>query len=141
MIDNKELNKIFIQPNFQFYQSHEFQKLNQNLSSNRTFSIFHTNTCFKNENLDLLLNNLEHSFDISLASATLTLKELKVSWPTKSIMVPKKYNNPNILIAVFYRHTKKTSDNIFLENLMLSLSESKNKNKQLSSVVTSIMTQ
>ena len=62
MIDNKELNKIFIQPNFQFYQSHEFQKLNQNLSSNRTFSIFHTNTCFKNENLDLLLNNLEHSF-------------------------------------------------------------------------------
>lgn len=56
-------------------------------------------------------------------------------------MVPKKDNNPNIPITVFYRHTKKTSDNTFLENLMLSLSESKNKNKQLSSMVTSIMTQ
>ena len=52
-------------------------------------------------------------------------------------MVPKKDNNPNIPITVFYRHTKKTSDNTFLA----VLSESKNKNKQLSSMVTSIMTQ
>ena len=66
-LNDKELYKNSIQPNFQYYQNSEFHKLSQNLKRNKTFSILHTNICSVNENLEnleLLLNNLEHSFDI-----------------------------------------------------------------------------
>ena len=66
-LNDKELYKNSIQPNFQYYQNSELHKLSQNLKRNKTFSILHTNICSVNENLEnfeLLLNNLEHSFDI-----------------------------------------------------------------------------
>ena len=75
-LNDKELNKISIQPNFQYYQNHKFNKLSQNLKKkkkNQTLSILHTNICSINanlENLELLLNNLEHNFNIIAVSET-----------------------------------------------------------------------
>ena len=73
-LNDKELNKISIQPNFQYYQNHKFHKLSQNLKKkNQTLSILHTNICSINanlENLELLLNNLEHNFNIIAVSET-----------------------------------------------------------------------
>ena len=38
-------------------------------------------------------------------------------------------NNPNILVGIFYRHPKKTSDNTFLEQPKSSLSTIKSRSK------------
>ena len=110
-LNEKELDKNFLQPSFQYYQNHEFHKLSQNLKINKMFNILHTNICSLNanlENLELLLNNLEHSWNEILLE-----------------------NNPNILIGVFYRHPKKASDNTFLEQLKCSLSKIKIRSKYI----------
>ena len=42
---DRELDKMMLNPNFKYYDNHEFHKLKQKCSNNRNFSIFHTNIC------------------------------------------------------------------------------------------------
>ena len=48
--------------NFNYYETHTFHKLKNNLKLNKSgnFSIFHSKIC----KLELLLDNLEHQFDV-----------------------------------------------------------------------------
>ena len=39
---NDEFEKLSIDPKFKYKQNHDFQKLKQNLTKSRAFSIFHT---------------------------------------------------------------------------------------------------
>ena len=41
------------------------------------------------------------------------------------------HNNTNILIGVFYRHSKKASDNTFLEQMKCSLSKIKSRSEHI----------
>ena len=67
-LNDKELNKISIQPNFQSILSKSWiSQIKPEPERNKTLSILHTNICSINanpENLELLLNNIEHNFDI-----------------------------------------------------------------------------
>ena len=47
-------DSFILQPNFKFYQTHEFHKLANNLSESKAFSVFHTNIC----SLQANFNNL-----------------------------------------------------------------------------------
>ena len=63
---DRELDKMMLNSNFKYYDNHEFPKVKQE-SSNRNFSIFHTNICSLQTNsdkLELLTNNLNHDFDV-----------------------------------------------------------------------------
>ena len=58
---------MVIQPDFKYYQSHEFHKLNESLNIDENFSLTHTNICSIDGNigkLKTLLSNLEHNVDI-----------------------------------------------------------------------------
>ena len=49
----------------EFYQTHEFDKLVNNLLEKKAFSVFHTNICSLEanfDNLQNLINNLDHQF-------------------------------------------------------------------------------
>ena len=62
MIDN-----FLLQPNFKYYQNHDFLKLIKGLKRNKTFSLLHTNIYSLQgnfENLQNLINNLDHSFSV-----------------------------------------------------------------------------
>lgn len=48
-------------------------------------------TCFKNENLDLLLKNLEHSFDVIAVSET--IKDNQFINLTRSLLGYQKYHS------------------------------------------------
>ena len=41
---NQNLDSLRLQPDFKYYQNHEFHKLGQSLTNNKTLSILHTNT-------------------------------------------------------------------------------------------------
>ena len=43
--NNQLLHNPKLQPDFKYYQNHEFQKLSQSLTNNKTFSILQTNIC------------------------------------------------------------------------------------------------
>ena len=49
-------DNFILQPKFKFYQIHEFHKLVNNLSENKTFSVFHTNIGSLQANFDNLQN-------------------------------------------------------------------------------------
>ncbi len=59
--------------NFDYYTAHYFHKLITNLQNDQHFSIFHTNIqsllCNK-ENLEILTQNLDFSFDVLALSET-----------------------------------------------------------------------
>ena len=60
-------DSFILQPKFKFYQTHEFHKLVNNLSENKAFSVFHTNICSLQanfDNLQNLINNLDHQFSV-----------------------------------------------------------------------------
>ena len=64
-----------IQPDFNYYQAHDFHKLAMKVDKKSRFSVLHTNICYLNpnlENLDLFLTNLDHAFDVIGASETWT---------------------------------------------------------------------
>ena len=65
--NDNEFEKLSIDPKIMYYQNHEFHKLKQNLTKPGTFSTFHNNISSfnaNNENLEILLTNLGHKFDI-----------------------------------------------------------------------------
>ena len=66
--------------NFDYYETHAFHKLKNNLKLNKTdiFSIFHSNICSLQgnfEKLETLLDNLEHQFDVIALTETWHTKE------------------------------------------------------------------
>ena len=178
--NDQMFDNFILQPNFKFYQNHDFHKLSEKLNKNKDFSIFHTNICSLQgnfENLHNLLADLEFSFSVIAVSETWTPESKKnqekphlegyqpyrgikgktlksgcgfyirndVKYKVRSdlnisycdednefqgywieILNDKK---PNIIIGVYYRHPKKTSNNIFLDKLKENLGKIKNKNK------------
>ena len=84
-LNDEQLQKIALQPNFKYYQNHEFHKLINNID--KKFSILCTNICSVNansENLELLINNLDHNFDVLALSET---------WTPKNKQTPGKLNH------------------------------------------------
>ena len=66
--------------NFNYYETHAFHKLKNNLNLNKAenFSIFHSNICSLQGNFDkleTLLDNLEHQFDVIALTETWQTKE------------------------------------------------------------------
>ena len=49
---DKELDKMMLNSNFKYYDNLEFHKLKQKCSNNKNLSIFHTNICSLQANLD-----------------------------------------------------------------------------------------
>ena len=73
--NDKHLDNLVTQPDFKYYQSHEFHKLNQNLNIDKNFSLMHANICSIGGNigkLETLLINLGHNFDALALSETWT---------------------------------------------------------------------
>ena len=71
------INDFVLQANFKYYDNHIFHKLIKNLHQTNDFSLFHTNICSLNgnlENLQTLISNLEISFSVIAASETWTPK-------------------------------------------------------------------
>ena len=67
------INDFVLQANFKYYDHHIFHKLIKNLHQTNDFSLFHTNICSLNgnlENLQTLISNLEISFSVIAASET-----------------------------------------------------------------------
>ena len=66
---------LSIQPDFNYYQTHDFHKLAMKIDKRNSFSVLHTNICSLSanlENLEKLLTNLDHVFDIKGVSETWT---------------------------------------------------------------------
>ena len=75
IIDNNDaiLDDFVLQPNFKYYDNHEFHKLSKHLHQTNDFSLFHINICSFNanlENLKTLISNLEFSFSVIDVSET-----------------------------------------------------------------------
>ena len=74
-ITDTNLEKITIQSNFKYYQNYDFHELTQETESKKSFSIIHTIICSlraNQEHLELLIANLNHTFDIIGVSETWT---------------------------------------------------------------------
>ena len=71
VIDNNDaiLDDFVLQPNFKYYDNHEFRKLSKHLHQTNDFSLFHTDICSLNANF-----NLEFSLSVIAVSETWTLK-------------------------------------------------------------------
>ena len=77
LIDEKKnmIDNFLLQPNFKFYQNHDFHKLIKGLKGNKTFSILHTNIYSLQgnfENLQNPINNLDHCFSVISVSEAWT---------------------------------------------------------------------
>ena len=71
------LDEHVLTPNFKYYQTHDFHKLSAKIAKEKTFSLKHTNICSLNANvklLDILLDQLDFSFDLLAVSETWTAK-------------------------------------------------------------------
>ena len=72
---NNFLESFTIQPNFDYFQTHDFHKLIQKKQAQNSCSILHTNICslYANaEDLEMLITNLEHNFSVIALSETWT---------------------------------------------------------------------
>ena len=75
---NNFLESFTIQPNFDYFQTHDFHKLVQKKQVQNSFSILHTNICslYANaEGLEMLLYKLNHNFSVIALSETWTSKQ------------------------------------------------------------------
>ena len=73
IVNDAILDDFVLQPNFKYYENHEFHKLRKHLHQTNDFSLFHTNTCSLNvnfENLGTLVSNMEFSFRVIAVSET-----------------------------------------------------------------------
>ena len=71
------LDDFTLQSNFKYYDNHEFHKLSKYVHETNDFSLFYTNICSLNanlENLETLVSNLEFSFSVIAVSETWTPK-------------------------------------------------------------------
>ena len=83
--NDKHLDNLVIQPDFKYYQSHEFHKLNQSRNIDKNLSLMHTNICSVGGNigkLETLLSNLEHIFDVLVLSEMWTKTNDKTDYVT-----------------------------------------------------------
>ena len=101
IIDNNDaiLDNFVLQPNFKYYDNHEFHKLSKHLHQTNDFSLFQTNICSLNENLETLISNLEFSFSVIAVSETWTpigKSEVMVSMLRKALSL----NHEKILILL-----------------------------------------
>ena len=74
------LDNFLIQPNFKFYQNHDFYKMSEKINKNKDFSIFHANICSLQGNFEKLHNlvaSLEFKFGIIAVSETWTPESKK----------------------------------------------------------------
>ena len=74
---NNFLELFTIQPNFDYFRTHNFQKLTQKKQAQKSFSIIFTNICSLHanaENLEILINNLKYNFSVIALSETWTSK-------------------------------------------------------------------
>ena len=174
------LDNFFIQPNFKFYQNHDFHKMSEKINKNKDFSIFHTNICSLQGNFEKLHNlvaNLEFKFSIIAVSETWTPESKKdqhephldgyqpycgirgktlksgcifyirnhIKYKVRNDLNISYYDEdnefqyywteilndkkPNIIIGVYYRHPKISSNNIFLDKRKETLGKIKNNSK------------
>ena len=75
---HNSLESFTTQTNFDYFQTHDFHKLIQKKQAQNSFSILHTNICslYANaEDLEMLINNLEHSFRVIALSESWTSKQ------------------------------------------------------------------
>ena len=67
--------ELSLQPDFNYYQTHDFHKLAINLDKRNCFGVLHTHICSLSanlENLELFLTNLDHTFNVICVSETWT---------------------------------------------------------------------
>ena len=79
-----------MQPNFDYFQTHDFHKLIQKKQAKNSFSILHTNICSlyaNGEDLEMLITNLEHNFSVIALSETWTSKQVT----NKQLPEPRNY--------------------------------------------------
>ena len=65
--NDEYLENLSIQPDFDYYQPYDFHNFAMKLDKSSSFNILHTNigSLIANlENLELLLTNLDHAFDV-----------------------------------------------------------------------------
>ena len=94
-LNDEQLQKVALEPNFKYYQNHELHKLKNNLEKKLSFSILHTNIYSINansENLEILINNLEHNFDVLAVSETWIPKDKQFSPKFKHITGYQKFH-------------------------------------------------
>ena len=78
---NSDPNPNIADPvNFNYHETHAFHKLKNNLKLNKSenSSIFHSNICSlqgKSDKLEILLDNLEHQFDVIALTETWHMEE------------------------------------------------------------------
>ena len=81
---NSDPNANIADPvNFNYYETHAFHKLKNNLKLNKSenFSIFHSNICSLQGNFDkleILLDNLEHQFDVIALTETWHIEKMLI---------------------------------------------------------------
>ena len=66
-------NYLDLKPNFKYYEIHDFHKITNTLEMHKQTSILHTNICSLQGNidkLDMLVDDLDHKFDIIALSET-----------------------------------------------------------------------
>ena len=93
-LNDEQLQKVALEPNFKYYQHHKFHKLKINLEKKLNFSILHTNIFSINtnsENLEILIN-LEHNFDVLAVSETWAPKDKQFSPKFKRIAGYQKFH-------------------------------------------------
>ena len=144
------LDDFVLQPNFKYYDNHELDRLSKHLHQTNDFILFHTNIRSLStniENLERLTSNLEFSFSVIVVSETWApkgkseVKERELESyqnyhgnrrsSIKSgcdfyvkiliLLIMIQIMNSNLLVFVFTTGTQKNSNNIFLENLKLTL--------------------
>ena len=78
--DTNKLDDTYdLLPSFKYYQTHELHKLFRK-TNNSAFSLLHTNICYLKanfENLEILLSNIEHKFDIIVLTEAWNSEEKK----------------------------------------------------------------
>ena len=72
-VNDINLKKITIQSNFKYVQNHDFHKLTQEMDSKKCFTSISNNicsVCANLEDLELIIANLDRTFDIRGVSET-----------------------------------------------------------------------
>ena len=93
-ITDESDNMILLQPNFKHYQNHDFHRLSKGFKGSKIFSLLHTNICSLRgnfENLQNLINNLDHSFSLILVSEAWTPKWKNEQFNPKTLEDYQKY--------------------------------------------------
>ena len=73
--NDEYFENLSIQPDSNCYETLDFHKLAMKIDKRNSFSVLHTNICSliaNLENLELLLRNLDHAFDVIGVSETWT---------------------------------------------------------------------